>query len=298
MTPLPNFLLIGAAKAGTTALFATLDQHPDVYFAGNKEPRYFAWMEQSLDVRGPGDWAALSPYVVTRWADYARLFANAGTATAIGEASTAYLYHPYAAARIAHALPDARLIAILRHPADRAYAAYLHLLRDGRETLDFAAALRAEPERIAQGWEPLWHYRQMGAYAAQLRRYLAHFERARLHVCLYDDFQADPTATARRIFAFLGVEDSFTPALPHRTNVGGVPRGEPLYRLLAAARWKRARQRIPPGLRHRYRRLLNAWPLRRPPLPPQLRANLTATFRDDILHLQDLLQRDLSAWLG
>ncbi len=298
MNRLPNFLLIGAAKAGTTALSHTLSQHPDLFLSPNKEPSFFAWMEQKLEVHGPGDWAALSPYVVTSWAAYQRQFAAAGAAAAVGEASTAYLYHPLAAARIAQHLPFVRLIAILRHPADRAYAAYWHLVRDGRETLDFAAALQAEPERIAGGWEQLWHYRQMGYYAGQLQRYLAHFERARLCVCLYDDFQADAAAVAQEVFRFLGVDAGFTPRAALSPNKSGLPRLARLYRLLASGRVKgMGRRWAPVGLRHQARRALDAWPMRKPPFDPDLRAALTGEYRDDILRLQEMLQRDLSVWL-
>lgn len=297
MDRLPDFLLIGAAKAGTTALAQMLSQHPDVFFSPNKEPSFFAWMGQRLEAQGPGDWEALSPYVVSDLGAYRRQFAGAGSAAAVGEASTAYLYHPLAAGRIAAHLPEARLIAILRQPAERAYAAYWHLARDGRETLDFAAALQAEPGRIAGGWEQLWHYRQMGYYAAQLQRYLAYFERSRLYICLYEDFQADAAATAQGIFRFLEVEDGFTPRVVLSTNKSGLPRLAALYRLLAGGRVKgMGRRWASPSLRRGARRVLDAWPMRKPPFDPDLRAALTGEYREDILRLQEMLQRDLSGW--
>ncbi len=297
MDCLPTFLLIGAAKAGTTALAQMLSQHPDVFFAPNKEPSFFAWMGQTLAVQGPGDWEALSPYVVTSWDAYRRQFDGAGAAAAVGEASTAYLYHPLAAGRIAAHLPEVRLIAILRQPAERAYAAYWHLARDGRETLDFAAALQAEPGRIADGWEQLWHYRQMGYYAAQLQRYLAYFERSRLYICLYEDLQVDAAATAQGIFGFLGVDAEFTPRVGLSANKGGLPRLAWLYRLLAGGRVRgMGRRWAAAGLRRGARRVLDRWPMRKPSFDPDLRAALTGEYRDDILRLQEMLQRDLSGW--
>ncbi|MDP6150009.1 MAG: sulfotransferase, partial [Gammaproteobacteria bacterium] len=166
---LPTFLVIGAPKCGTTSLYHYLDQHPDVYLSPVKEPQYFAFAGQQLDFRGPG---VTINNAVTELADYRKLFSGASVEKAIGEASALYLSVPGTAERIRAQIPDVRLIAILRRPADRAFSSYMHLIRDDREPMrDFAAALAAEEQRIADNWGFLWRYKQLGRYYEQLKHY-------------------------------------------------------------------------------------------------------------------------------
>ena len=167
---LPNFLIIGAAKAGTTSLYRYLEQHPEVYMSPVKEPKFFALGGERLDYRGPGDEARMRGASVTSLEDYRELFRGVSTETAVGEASTLYLYSERAAARIKHHVPDVKLIAVLRNPVDRAYSDFLHLVRDGIEPLtDFPQALEAEESRIRSRWAPMWHYRRRGFYHPQLK---------------------------------------------------------------------------------------------------------------------------------
>ena len=130
---MPNFLIIGAMKSGTTALYYYLEQHPQVYMSPVKEPNFFCSEENS-----DGDFA-------TRLGAYQDLFRDVSGEKAIGEASHCYLYEPEAAARIQEYITDAKLIAVLRDPVDRAYSHFLHMVRNGSEPLtDFALALREE----------------------------------------------------------------------------------------------------------------------------------------------------------
>ncbi len=197
---LPNFLILGAAKAGTTALHHYLKQHPAIGMSHTKESNYLALKGEDLDFRGPGDADMVHRFSVTTEAAYLERFAHCGQKTAIGEASPLYLYSPKAPLHIKQLLPDAKLIAILRNPVDRAYSAFLHLVRDHRETTtDFLEGLRQEPARIAARWEHLWHYVAMGRYADQLARYDALFPREQITVYLYRDFRSDPTAVMREL---------------------------------------------------------------------------------------------------
>ncbi len=298
--PGPDFLLIGAAKAGTTALFETLRRHPQIYMPRNKEPGYFTWVDRPLPIGGPGDRAALAPYAVTNWDDYLALFAGRHGEPVAGEASTVYLYDPDTASRIADLVPSVRLIAVLRQPADRAYAAYLHLVRDGRESMPFAEALAAEPERVAAGWEPLWHYRAMGRYGEQLARYLACFPRAQLHVVLFERWRADPVAVLTGICRFLSIDPALCPPPAAKTNPGGIPRHPRLYAVLARPSDARARLRrwVPTPARAIVSRRLRRWPVTRPALDPALWRELTDGYRADIAGLEAQLGLDLSIWFA
>ena len=143
---MPNFMIIGAAKAGTTALYKYLEEHPQIFMSPQKEPRFFALEGEKIDFRGPG---AMTRFrYVTDIETYRLLFKNVSNELAIGEASTWYLYIPKAAKGIRHYLPNVKLIVMLRDPVQRAYSNFLGLRREGVEPLeDFTEAMVAEKER-------------------------------------------------------------------------------------------------------------------------------------------------------
>ena len=258
---LPNFIILGAAKAGTTALYHYLRQHPEVGMSRIKETNYLALKGHPLDFRGPGDADYIKRFTVTTESGYFDQFADCRGKKAIGEASPLYLYSHDAPAEIKATVPAARLIAILRNPVERAYSAFLHLVRDGREpTRDFAEALRREPERIADRWEHIWHYVAMGRYADHLDRFRSAFPANQLRVYLYEDFQRDPAATIRDIFRFLEVDETFCCDHSTKHNVG-----------------------LPPE--------------QRPQLSPEARDHIRSALRADTERLAHTLGRDLSAWL-
>jgi hypothetical protein len=294
---LPNFFIIGAAKSGTGSLYRYVGQHPHVFMSPVKEPRYWAFGDAPPTFVGPGDAGLIG---VTRLADYRRLFAGAGAAAAVGEASVVYLYSARAAERIRQELPRARLIAILRQPAERAFSHFLMNLRDGDEPLtDFAQALAAEAERMRRGWHPNWFYRERGYYHRQLVRYYALFPAGQIRVFLSEDLRASPEQVTREIFRFLGVDDRFVPDTRLAHNVGGLrPSSRRLWRLSRTPPVRALSRVLPPDLRRRAGRLVRDRLLVEARLPLELRADLTAGYREDILRLQDLIRRDLSHWLG
>lgn len=298
---LPDFLIIGAPKSGTTSLYSYLRSHPQIFMSPVKEPRYFAFPDRRPRFRGAGG-ARFNRNVTWRLDAYRRLFADRGDARAAGEASATYLWASAAPGAIRRLIPDARLIAILRNPVDRAYSHYCHNRRLGREPLfDFRAALDAEPERIAGGWNPNVHYRARGRYGEQVARYLELFPRERLLVLLQEDLSARPAETLAGLCRFLDVDDTFAFDTRKRHNVTeGLPRRVWLNRLFATQTpAKRLARRIVPeqarsALFERYYRS-NLDPT--PPLDPALRVELLDGFRDDIARLQTLIGRDLGHWL-
>src|ERR687897_978751 len=199
-------------------------------------------------------------------------------------------------------IPEARLIAVLRNPADRAYSNFLHCVRTGRESIvDFAEALRAEEGRIQDNWGPLWHYKRKGFYYAQVKRYLDTFGGDQFRVWLYEDLRAEPLDVLRDVLGFLEVDDTFVPDMSIEHNTSGLPRNKTLYR---AAKKLAARnpalklailERYLPARPRRYvKRRIFAQP---PPFPAEIREQLLESYREDILRLQDLIGGDLSPWL-
>lgn len=298
----PTFIVIGAPKSGTTALYHYVRQHPQVYLSPEKEPRFFAFEGARPDYRGPCDETRTNRQVVTEASAYLSLFAGATSAQhARGEMSTVYLYFPGSAERMRHHVPEARLIAILRQPVDRAFSNYAMALGEGREPeRDFARAVRAEPDRIRSGWAPEWHYLARGFYAEQLERYFAAFDRSQIRVYLHEDLLRDPLALLRDFFAFIGVDEAFVPDVSRRHNESRVPRSQVFQRFLTQSHpLKQALQTlVPASLARSGIAALKRLNLARPRLDPALRRSLTEGYRDDILRLQELIGRDLSHWLG
>jgi len=295
---MPNFLVIGAAKGGTTALHRYLAQHPQIFVSRRKELRFFPFEGGRPDYRGPGDAADAASFTTTL-KEYGAHFAGSEAFPARGESSPLYLYMPQSAQRIRHHLPEAKLIAVLRHPAERAFSQYLMMRREGLETLGFAEALAAEDRRVAEGWGHLRHYRRKGFYAAQLKLYFEHFRREQLRVCLYEDFVADPSAVTRDIFRFLCVDDSYVPDMSVRHNESKFPRSRALQVFLTEPRRAKnlLKPVLPAGWSRRIGDHLRRRNLTRPQLTEEMRRSLTEVYREDIVELQEMLGRDLSGWL-
>lgn len=298
---LPNFLIIGAAKSGTSSLYRYISQHPDIFMSPVKEPHFFGYEDAPPQAQGPDDFVNTA---ITNIDAYKELFAGVTAERAIGEASPTYLYLPRAQERIRVHVPGAKLIAILRHPADRAFSAYMHVMRDHRETaVDFREALSLEDERIAANWGPIWHYTAAGFYSQQLSRFYEHFDRDQIRVYLYDDFAENPVRLVQDIFDFLGVDSQFTPDMRYRVNVSGVQKSKSteflIDNLFSRPNPVRAaaRRLLSEDVRWKFTTRVRNRNLVKQTIPPDVRVELTEKFRDDILNLQDLLHRDMSPWL-
>jgi hypothetical protein len=293
---MPNFLIIGAEKCGTTALYHYLRQHPQVYMSPAKETGFFGAEGRKPDTRAPGH---LPTKHINNIDDYRALFEEVSNEAAIGEASPYYLYSTRALERIHHYIPAAKLITILRDPAERAYSNYLHAIWLGREPLtDFSQALFQEEERIKASWESLFHYKQKGFYYAQLRRYFDRFNQGQIRVYLKEDLDVDSASVMKDIFRFLCVDEEFVPDVSLRPNVSGIPKNRMLHKLVMELNRPSIKRLFPDrlvrGLREPIRNSILAKP---PKLPLEARKALIGVYREDILRLQELIQRDLSTWL-
>lgn len=297
----PNFLIIGAQKCGTTALYAALRQHPEIYMSPVKEPFYFVLNGAPPSYPAPGEeYRARLRYTAE---SYAALFQGATSQRAVGEASALYLssYQPErTAANIQAFNPQMRLIALLRQPADRAWSAFQYYRAREFEPLKrFPAALAAEATRRNGCDLPDLRHFANGCYFANLKPYFDHFPREQIRVYLYEEWNQQPQAILRDIFAFLGVDDNVM-IEPKRTNVTFSYRHPWLRRFLDEP--NAARQLLEMLLRGRLRirvyGKLRAYNRRQPPtLDAGLRRALTARYRSDIEQLQCLINRDLTHWL-
>ncbi len=297
----PDFLIIGAAKAGTTALFKAIARHSQVYASTRKEPRYFSYAGSCPHFPCPGGERSADG-IVYEQEEYLKLFQECAPGQKAGEASTGYLRHPAAPANASARVPSARLIAILRHPVERAYSQWLHMRHKGSEELsDFETALCAENHRREQGWRLGWLYQSGGCYGSQLQRWLRYYPSEQLLILLYEDWQARPQETLSRVFEHLGVDIS-EDVLITKENVSSMqPRwGELHYRYVrdsAPRRW--ALRHLPLWSRDAINRsvsLINLKP--GPRLDPSLRDRLAPAYHSEIDILESLTGRDLHHWRG
>ena len=297
---LPNFFVVGAGKSGTTSLYHYLDGHPEVFMSPLKEPNFFALEGERVDFRSPGAEKGINARSVTDLAAYEKLFDGVRGERAIGEASPMYLRSEKAPAGIKRLVPDAKIVAILRDPAERTYSAYLNQVRDGREPLSFAEALAAEEERGRANWAPGWQYSLDGFYHEQLSRYYQQFDPEQIRVYLYEDLRKGPLGLVRDVLGFLGVDTAYVPDTSLRHNVSGIPRSRLLHDFLK--RPNPAKNLLKPFLSAKTRRRLSMRAQNRnlskpPALQPEMRRKLVEMYREDVVRLQALIGRDLSAWL-
>ena len=195
-------------------------------------------------------------------------------------------------------MPDARLIVVLRNPVDRAFSCYTHLRREGFETLEFEEALELEDFRISQNWAHLWHYKSGGYYYQQLLPYFKEFGKDKVKVYLFDDLCNQPESMLKDIFDYLGVDNSFKPDMA-KQNVSGLPKIMLLQKLVSRDNPIRnlAKFMLPISLRKNTAKRIREWNLEKIALDDNIRKFLMFEFKEDILQLQNLIQRDLSAWL-
>jgi hypothetical protein len=228
--PQPNFLVVGAAKSGTTSLHYWLGQHPEIFVSRQKGLHHFAadWLAQNAN--GPGDRRHLKDMAVT-WEQYQSHYREATVHKAIGDFSPSYFSWWPSRDAIRARLGRPRIILSLRDPVQKAFSQYTHLIRDGRESLSFWEALQAEPERKARGYGALWLYRESACYAEATERFLEYFGPDNMRIHMFEELIRDPQAALREIFTFLGVNPEFRIASSEPRHKSGAPRS----RLLAAA---------------------------------------------------------------
>ncbi len=310
------FFIVGAAKAGTTSLYHYLDQHPDIYMSPMKEPTYFSFevrpenfetdrlkqAEMAVEnairyVQGPMNEKRLSG-IVCDWEHYQRLFAAATTQRALGEASVAYLWSPSAAREIARRIPHARIIMILRAPAERAFSQYLHAVSDGILAQPFRDYVRACLRDGGEGFGIHRPFLEIGFYADQVQRYLDHFPREQIGIWIYEEAKGRQREFVSEVFEFLGVDREFRPDISRRYLEPHIPRMiKPRNALQQAGIWKLFKRLTPAALKPLIKNAVYR-PMGSTTLEAQDKALLLDFYRNDIRRLEGILGRDLGLWLA
>jgi len=293
----PDFLVVGAARAGTTTLHSYLRQHPGIFLPDVKEPCFFVFEGDDIKyVKGK------FAFAVKDLASYENLFRKAGADQKTGEMSTPYLYlHDKTIATVKKyfsSYSNIRIVIMLRNPVDRAYSQYCWRVRDGREQLDFEKAIEAEQERIKANYSFDYFYLDRGFYFKQVKAYMDNFRH--VHIILFEDFEKEPQRVLRDLCHFLGVDEEFEFKRLAPQNESGLPRWKSLGK--AATSESKLKYKlwyaIPDPLRKKIRNVFTDLNTKgKVSMNPIIRKKLTEVYREDILALQKLIGRDLSGWL-
>lgn len=293
---LPTFLIIGVQKAGTTSIYNYLAQHPEIYMSPVKETNFLTklWSEQEIAQR------KRNPVKISTFEQYCQLFEAAKDNQEVGEASPNYLFKYQSSAEcIKHYLPNAKLIAVLRNPIERAYSDYLMHIRDAINSRSLTEHIQSTNSFTIR----------KGFYYKQLQYFFNQFEHRQFGIFLYDDLRQDAIKFMQNMYEFIGVDKAFVPDTSKVHQVAQAPKVGALNtalrksdRIIAPIR-PLMKTIFPPSLRERLHSLrvkLIAMNSTReiPPLSKENHQQLLALYQDDILKLQDLIQRDLSAWLA
>ena len=311
---LPNFFIVGAAKAGTTSLYHYLKQHPEIYMSPIKEPNYFAKdidvcaFEESykkialIDTKkyfASKKLQELDFAFITKFEDYVELFREVKNEKAIGEISNSYLYSKVAAKEIKKLIPNARIIMILRNPIERAYSHYLMDVRSGLVSgKSFLKTVLEDFKRESKGWGISHLYIDLGLYYEQVKRYLDIFPKENVKIILYEDYKQNSKKVLVELLEFLGVSKDVSIDLNKRYNVRAAPRF-PVLNTLARRVYAFMAPKLPLTLRENLKKMYRKvfFSSYKGGLTAEEKKVLLKFFEEDIKKLSALIQRDLSHWL-
>ncbi len=314
VTPFPNFLVVGAAKCGTTSLYHYLVRHPQVYMCPIKEPNHFSTdidpvnfspeykqieKEKRINIKEYVN----SDFRVKHWGsyvhdreDYTKLFRFAKDKKAIGEISNSYLFSAVAAKNIHDEFPEMKIVMVLRNPVERVYSHYLANLRDGKTILSFRKELEKDAAKTEKGWAISHTYLEMGLYHDQVQRYLQLFPENQIRIYLYDDLKKDTPGLVRNLFAFLGISTDSNINFSEKHNEAKMPKNRFLVHLLTRIGIKRRLLHLLP---EKWQTPVKSAFFSDSPVPKMTAEDrnwLIDFYKEDIAKLSDLIHRDLSSW--
>lgn len=291
----PNFLVVGAAKAGSTSLYYYLKQNPAIGFSSLKEPKYFSSHFLTFPHNGIGD-SSVDKYAIKDWDSYLECFSTLSNYKKVGEVSPDYLfYHEKTAPFIKEKLGDIPIIIILRNPVKRAFSAYSYLRRDNREILEFELAMEAEEKRRNKNFDFIWAYKQGGCYYEQISTFKKTFKNVK--VVLLEDLISNPLDVTNEIFKFINVSP-LEKLSSEKHNPSGLP-NNPLAKFILSRNniistvFREVLKNIIPRiiLERVASKSLNKLHIKKSD-----EEYLKNYYRRDIQKLEALIERDLSIW--
>lgn len=300
---LPNFLIVGAAKSGSTSLYHYLNQHPEVFMPVNKEPNFFVSDYQLQTSPDCPSYKLDKRRMVFNEKDYFELFKTCRKEhKAIGEATVTYLYKPNdAIPNIKKYLGDPKIIIILRNPSKRAFSHYSYVCELGLEKESFQDAISNESIRLRDNWSSTFAYIDQGRFYGQVKPYLEAF--SNVHVIILEEFSKDKQSHLKELYSFLNIEESFKNSFDELHNVSGVPKLKYLHKLLVHENPIKTliKKIINPFISEdklramaRNARTLNQG--KKMEISEENEEFLYNVYKDEIFQLEELLKKDLNLW--
>ena len=291
----PNFLIVGAAKCGTTSLYYYLKQHPDIGFPKLKEPKYFSTIFNNLPQKGKGD-NSIDDFAIDNWDTYLSLFENIKDKKCRGEASPDYLlYHENTASVIKEKLGDIPIIIMLRNPVNRAFSAYSNMIRDNREFLSFKEAIEHEEIRKNNNWDFMWRYLESSLYSEQVMTFKTLFTNVK--IVLFEDFVQNPSQETNSVIEFLGLV-KLTQLTTKKYNPSGVPKNIFAKFLLNRNNTVSTtfRELLKQFVPRRVLEYISSKSLKKLILSQEDSDYVYNLVKEDILKTEKIIQKDLSSW--
>ena len=293
---LPNFLIAGTSRSGTTSLYKYMSNHPDISFPNIKEPRYFSSYNLMLPQAGPGD-SSVDKKLITDFDSYIKLYSRISNLR-VGDASSEYLYsYKTSIPEINEKLGDIPIIIMLRSPIERSYSAYNNLVRDSRENLSFKKAIEKESERIIKGYDMMWHYKSVSFYYEQVKAFKSNFSNVK--IIIFEHFIKNPQLVLNDIFIFLNLNPLAKVNTDIKYSKSGVPKNRFVSLILGRKNLFSSTLRL--FLKRIFgRTILEKFSylfIKKPSsIDIETKNKLAKEFKNDIIALEKLLDLDLKIW--
>ena len=308
---LPNFFVVGAAKAGTTSIYNYIKQHPEVYLSPIKEPNFFStdidinkfrknYRKEIEEAYKQFFKYGKSTHLtfIRNWNDYYKLFESVNDEKAIGEFSTSYLYSKVAAKNIYNNIENAKIIIVLRNPIERAFSHYIMDLKIGYTNLGFMEAIKKDMNAKEKGWGITSLYLELGEYYEQVKRYIEIFPQRNIKIYLFEDLK-NTKDFVLDIYKFLNINpDIYFPDITQKFNKGKVPKLKTTFYIAKKIGLIDLGRRITPSIvKNRLKKIFFS-EKSLPKLTKEEKNFLISYYEDDIKKLSKLIERDLSHWFN
>lgn len=290
---LPNFLIIGAAKSGTTSIHNYISQHPEVFMSSVKEPHFFADIPKGT--KG-GNYAS---HAINDLEQYKDLFKGVSEQSLIGESSVTSLYYPNAIKKATELLGSSiKVLIVLRNPVDRAYSNYMHHVRDCNEDLSFFEALEKEEERIKENYWWGYHLKKAGIYSSQIENIYKYLPEGNVKILLFDDLNANNEKFMKEVCLFLGVSESFEFNTNEVSNKSGKPKFPLLKKFILNNNILRKTMLFFLNDKVKNKLREKVFSVEKTKISIEDRSYLKSYYKEEILKLEKLINKDLSIWLN
>jgi len=286
---LPNFIIVGAPKAGTTSLYHYLSEHPEVFMSEPKEVNYFS--KEEIEQQG----LYYQDFKATDLKSYEALFSTVSNEIAIGEGSVSYLFYPKTPTKIKEVVPNVKIIILLRDPVARAYSHYLMDFRMGLVNLSFEDVVykTGSHNKIDLYYQ---QYVELGLYYDQVRRYIDTFGADSVKIYLQDDLKKDPHHIIVDLYNFIGVKSSFTADTNQQHNTFSMPKNRLIHKLYSSYIFRTLTKNIlNEKLKEKVKDIFFERK-KKPTLHNETKQYLQKIYTEDIKRLESLINQDLSLW--